>query len=136
MRPRTIVLISTAALASIAAGIWAFSPAALRVDVAPVTRGAFLQTIDDDGITRVRERYIVAAPVSGSLLRPNVKAGADVTRDQLIATIIPSAPQLLDPRTQSELVARREAADARASRAKALVLQAEAAFRQAELDLR
>ena len=136
MRPRTIVMMSTASLATLAAAVWTFSPPALLVDVAPITRGAFLQTIDDDGITRVRDRYIITSPVSGSLLRPGVKAGDEVKPDQVVATIIPSTPQLLDPRTRSELVARREAADARALRAKALVLQAEAAFRQAELDLR
>lgn len=116
--------------------VWAFMPSPLLVETANVTRGPFVQTLDEDGITRVRDRYLITAPVAGTLLRPTVKAGDQVKRDEVLATIIPSTPELLDPRTRAELVARREAADARLARAQTLVRQAEAASRQAALDVK
>jgi HlyD family secretion protein len=113
---------------------WAFRPAAVPVELAPVLRAAFVATIDDDGVTRVRDRYVITAPVSGALLRPEVRAGDAVRRDQRVAMILPNLPQMLDPRTRGELVARREAAAARLARANAIVQQTEADLRQSELD--
>ncbi|MGB8326205.1 MAG: efflux RND transporter periplasmic adaptor subunit [Steroidobacteraceae bacterium] len=114
--------------------IWAFRPIAIPVEIAPVLRAAFVQTIDEDGVTRVRDRYVIAAPVSGTLLRPDVKAGDSVQREQIVATIMPGAPQILDPRTRVEMLARRDAAEARVARARAVVRQSEAELRQAQLD--
>jgi HlyD family secretion protein len=129
-------MIAIAGAVVVAILAWAFMPAPLLVETASVTRGAFVQTLDEDGVTRVRERYLITAPVSGTLLRPTLEAGDVVARDDIVATIIPSTPELLDPRTRAELVARREAADARLSRAQALVRQAEAASSQAALDVK
>lgn len=131
-------LLASVALAILAAAalLWAFAPRPLLVDVVQVRRAAFVQTIDEDGVTRVRERYVIAAPVAGMLLRPGVRAGDTVQRDQLLVTIIPNVPQILDPRTRAELLARVAAADARLARARALVRQSEAGLRQAELDAR
>jgi len=136
MRPRNIALLGATGLIAGAVLLWAFAPAPLLVETASVTRGTFVQTLDEDGITRVRERYLITAPVSGTLLRPAVEAGDEVKRDEVLATIIPNTPELLDPRTRAELIARREAADARLARARALVRQAEAASRQATLDVK
>jgi HlyD family secretion protein len=136
MRLRHLTIGLATGATAIAVLAWAFMPVPLLVETATVTRGAFVQTLDEDGITRVRERYLITAPVSGTLLRPTVKAGDQVARDDIVATIIPSTPELLDPRTRAELIARREAADARLSRAQALVRQAEAASRQAALDVK
>ena len=50
-----------------AALAWVLYPKPLRVDIAAVTRGAFVKTVDEDGKTRVRERYLVSAPLAGRL---------------------------------------------------------------------
>jgi len=136
MTRRALLLSTTALLALAGLLAWAFLPAAVRVEVTAVTRGPFVLTVDDDGITRVRERYTVTAPVAGQLLRPPVVAGTPVTRGQVVATLIPANPQLLDPRTRAELLARREAAEARRERALALQKQADAALAQALQDAR
>jgi HlyD family secretion protein len=126
------------AFALLASGLlglfWAFVPAPTSVEIARVDAGSFVQTVDDDGITQVRDRYVVAAPVSGTLLRPEVHAGDVVSRGQLLASIVPNAAQMLDARTRTELAARVEAAAAREARAGAALRQAEAAELQAQAD--
>jgi HlyD family secretion protein len=117
-----------------AALVWAFRPAAVPVELARAQRGTFVAEIADDGVTRVRDRYVITAPVSGQLLRPEVRAGDPVRRDQRVATILPNLPEMLDPRTRAELAARREAAAARVARANAVVRQSETEVRQLELD--
>lgn len=134
MSRRSLLILAVLVIAALAALRWAFAPPAVAVETAPVTRGAFVQTIDEDGITRVRDRYVVSAPLAGILLRPEVDAGDTVKRDQVLTTIIPSAPEMLDPRTHAELLARLGAAEARYARAGAVVRQAQSALRQAEAD--
>ena len=87
-------------------------PNPVTVEVVPVTRGRFVATVEDDGRTRVRDRYVVSAPVVGRLLRLQARAGDQVSADQVVATILPSLPALLDPRTRSEAEERVGAAEA------------------------
>jgi HlyD family secretion protein len=112
----------------------AFLPAPTAVETATVHSGSFVQTVDDDGVTQVRDRYLVTAPVNGTLLRPDVHAGDAVSRGQLLANIVPNAAQMLDARTRTELAARVEAAAAHAARAGAALRQAEAAELQAQAE--
>jgi len=136
MSRKALLLTLGAAIAAAALLVWAFRPAPVQVETAAVVRGPFVRTIEEDGTTRVRERYQITAPVAGTLLRMAVDEGDPVLPEQVVATILPSAPQLLDPRTRAELVARRDAAEARVARARTLVRQADAALKQAELDAR
>lgn len=93
--------------------VWLMLPEPVAVDIAPVQRGALRVTIDDEGITRVRERYVVSAPVAGRLLRVALHAGDPVTAGRsTLATFLPAAPSLLDTRTRAEAEARAKAADA------------------------
>ena len=57
----------------VGATVWSFMPGPIPVDVAPVTKGRFVATVDEDGKTRVRERYAVAAPIVGRLARAQLK---------------------------------------------------------------
>jgi HlyD family secretion protein len=123
------------ALAVVAALVVVFLPSAVEVEVAPVVRGAFERTIDEDGKTRVRERYVVSAPLAGRVLRSRLKAGDAVRAGDVIATLIPSAPALIDARTEQELRERLGAAEAAAARANAEVERARVALEQARGDL-
>jgi HlyD family secretion protein len=115
---------------------WLFRPAPILVETARVERGPFTLTIEEDGITRVRDRYVVTTPVAGLLLRPALRAGDRVVRGETVAMIVPSAAQMLDARTRSELAAQVESVAARASRARSVVRQSEAAALQAESEHR
>ena len=115
---------------------WLFMPGPVTVETSRVARGAFTLTIEEDGITRVRDRYVVTTPVAGLLLRPGLRAGDRVSRGDTVAVILPNAAQMLDARTRSELAAQVESTAARASRARSVVRQSEAAALQAESEHR
>lgn len=120
-----------------AAGIaWLFRAPPVAVEAVRVERGPFTLRVEEDGVTRVRDRYVVAAPVSGLLLRPVLRVGDRVARGDVVAVIVPNAAQMLDARTRSELSARVQAASAEASRARSVLRQGEAAAIQAESDHR
>ncbi len=114
--------------------VWAFTPEPAEVEAAGVTRGAFRKTIDEDGKTRVRERYVVSAPLAGRLLRVELKSGAAVEVGTLLATLVPSAPTLFDTRTERELAERVGATEAELLRANAAVERAHVALDQANAD--
>jgi HlyD family secretion protein len=134
-RRQWIYAISAVVLGS-AALLWLALPGAVPVETATVERGTLTLLVEEDGVTRVRDRYVVAAPVAGLLLRPALRVGDAVKRGETVAVIVPNAAQMLDARTRAELAARVEAAAAQASRARALLRQTEAALIQAENDHR
>jgi HlyD family secretion protein len=119
-----------------AAFVWAFRPQPVPVEAAEVRQGRFVQTVDEDGVTRVRERYVIAAPVSGRLARMRVKAGDAVQAASPVAELWPAAPSMIDARTARELDERVGSAEAGVEQARARVASAEAAFAQAGFDVR
>lgn len=102
-------------VAVIVAGLLAygFSPTPVEVDAVAVKRGSFEITVNDDGETRIREKYIVTSPVAGKMLRVELHAGAAVRqRETVLFRIEPRDPTPLDARTQAETEARVRAAEA------------------------
>jgi HlyD family secretion protein len=69
--------------------VWAFRPAPLPVEVGTVERGALQVTVDAEGKTRVRDRYVITAPVNGHLERIHLNAGDSVQAGTLVARIEP-----------------------------------------------
>jgi len=106
-------------IAAVAAVLLAMRPAPVPVDLGEVTRGRLLVTADDDGRTRIKERYVISAPLNGRLLRVQLHPGDDaIGGETLLAAIEPVAPELLDTRALAE-------ADARVKAGRAGVEQAE-----------
>jgi HlyD family secretion protein len=120
-------------VAAAAGAWWLLRPAPLPVDVAAVRRGPLLVTVDEEGETRVRHRYTVAAPTTGRLLRIELDEGDAVEAGAVVARIEP-AP--LDPRDLAAAQARLEAAEATRAAAAARQLRAEAALAQSQRDAR
>ena len=135
MRTRNKLALGVAAAALAALAIWALQPQPVTVETAKVTRGPFEQTVSDDGKTRVRDRYVVSAPLSGRVDRIQLKAGDPVKEGQVVAVLTPSMPAFLDARTARELEARVGAAEAQRLRAAAEVQKADAQVEQARSDL-
>lgn len=126
-----LLVIGVVAVA-LAYGFW---PVPIHVDVATATRGTLQVTVNDDGKTRVREKYIVSAPVSGKLLRVELEEGDAVTKGEtVVARIEPSDPILLDARATAEAEARVRAAEASARRAEATLERAKEACELAQHD--
>jgi HlyD family secretion protein len=125
-----------AGAAALALLAWAIVPAPVEVEVAEVVRGPFEKTVDEDGKTRVRDRYVVSAPLAGRLLRVSLKAGDAVELGTALAALVPAAPSLLNARAVQELNERVGAAEAESARAAASVERAQVALdlAQSELD--
>jgi HlyD family secretion protein len=128
------VVIGVAALGALAALIYSFLPKPVAVEVAAARRGPLEVTVEEDGKTRVHERFIVAAPISGSLTRIELEPGDAVSAGQVIAQIQPPDPALLDPRSRDEAVARLAAAVAQERAASTAIARARAARTQATRD--
>lgn len=114
-----VTLAGTAALA--AALVWAFAPRPVRVELAAAAAGRYVQTIDEDAKTRLTDRYLVSAPLTGRLARIALREGDTVAADSVVATLTPALPAMLDERTLRELQARVEAAEAALERAGARI---------------
>ena len=135
MTRRNKILLAGAALAVAALTAWALRPQPIAVESAAVTSGAFEQSVSDDGKTRVRERYVVSAPLAGRVERIELHAGDRVRQGQTVAILTPTAPALLDARTATQLRGRVGAADAQLARARAETLKVRAQRDQAAADL-
>jgi HlyD family secretion protein len=121
------VVAVVAALAALA-----FWPETAEVDVARVERGPMRVTIDEDGETRVRERFIVSAPVAGRLQRIELEPGDPVDRGKtVVVRLVPVESPLLDPRTRAELSAAVDATRAAVVEAQAERDRAATALQQA-----
>jgi HlyD family secretion protein len=113
---------------------WALRAPPAIVETAAVTRAPFELAVSDDGRTRVRDRYVVSAPLAGALERITLRAGDPVQRGTVLATLMPAAPPLLDARTAREMQERVGAAEAQLARAKAERQRIEAQRDQARAD--
>ncbi len=136
LAPRRLVT-AVVVLAVVAALVWAFRPAPVPAEIATVRRGPLDVTLDEEGETRVRDRFVVSAPVAGRVLRIELEPGDPVRANgTVLATFQPVSPALLDARTRAELTARAQAAGAGLERARAMAEQAGAERAQAERTLR
>ena len=122
---------------ALVAVVLALRPKPIQADFAVVERGQLRVTIDEEGETRVRDRFVVSAPLAGRVLRIKLEPGDPVVADEtVLATFQPGDPTLLDARTRAEAEARVRAAEAGLGRAHVdrERAAAESAFARAEFD--
>ena len=87
----------------VAALVFSFWPRAVPVDMADAVRAPLMTAISDDGTTRVKEVYVLSAPIAGKLLRVDSHAGDFLTAGKtVVATIEPADPAFLDARSQRQ----------------------------------
>lgn len=132
VRNPRVLLVSAVIAGLLLVALW---PEAIPVEVVPATRGPLAVTVDEEGETRVRHRYVVSAPVFGRVLRLELEPGDDVKRGDVVARIQPETPPLLDARTRAETAAVVESARATLGRARAEEQRAQAALAQAQREL-
>jgi HlyD family secretion protein len=114
----------TLAVALLLVGIFTLFPKPIEVEVAAASLNALRVTVQEDGKTRIREKYIVSAPVAGRISRIELNAGDACYEETLLAVILPSDPAILDARARAEALARLQAAEAAMQRAQSNVEQA------------
>lgn len=120
-----IWLVSAILVAALIA--WFVWPRAVHVEVASIDSGEVRREIAEEGRVRVHDVYTVASPVGGLLKRIQLEAGDAVTKGDVVASIAPADPSLLDARVTEE-------AAANVAAAKAALALAEADLDQARSD--
>jgi HlyD family secretion protein len=138
MTPKLIKRLLTAGFLTALTGLfaWLLWPQPQLVDVAAVSIGRMDLTVDEEGVNRIRDVYVVSAPVSGKVERSLLKVGDYVTAaTSKVASIRPADPAILDERLRLELAAALEAAKAEEESAAAAVRQVESEVKFAESEL-
>jgi len=90
--------------------VWGFWPQPVLVEAVSVSRAPMTVTIEEEGRTRVIERYVIAAPVDGVACRIQMNVGDSIEKGQTILSITPLESRVLDPRSRAEAQARVAAA--------------------------
>ena len=106
-------------------------PETIPVEVAPATVGRLLETVGDEGQTRVRHRHIITAPVPGRLERIALDVGDAVTAGMVVARL---APLPLDARSRQQAEAVLAGSRDLERMSLATVDEARAALEQAQQD--
>ena len=106
-----------------------FIPRPVVVDTAIAMRGHMQVMIEEEGRTRVIDRFVISAPIAGFMRRIELNVGDEISKDQMVVHLEPLHSSALDPRSRAE-------AEARVSAAKAALLAAEKRVRAADADTR
>ena len=115
--------------------LWAFWPRAVDVDLVTVEEGPMSVEITEEGETRIHDVFEISAPVAGLLERINLEAGDCVYEDRTVVAVIKPAPApILDARTEAQLTATVDAAEAAVSAARAEVARVQAELDRATAD--
>ncbi|MDP2032587.1 MAG: HlyD family efflux transporter periplasmic adaptor subunit [Polaromonas sp.] len=120
--------------AVLAALAWAFSPRPVEVETAVIKQGHFEQSIEEDGRTRLKDRYTVSTPVAARVARMVLREGDSVTAGDVVAVLTPVMSSMVDERSAREATARLKAAAAGVERASARVARARISLQEAQLD--
>jgi len=125
------VILSLAIVLVVGGIVKSFLPKPIIVDIAEVKRSDMRVTVDEDGKTQAKSRYVLSAPLSGNMNRIRLRAGDTVAEGEAILRIVPGAAPLLDTRARANAEARLGAAKAGRELAGAEVARAGAALEQA-----
>lgn len=139
MSKRKRILLILLAVGVIALLAYSFRPQPVPVSTETVAKGPLQVTVEQEGRTRVRERYVVSAPLPGFASRLQLEPGDRVEAGQVLLTMRPTPALLLDARSRDQAQARvtqaeaaLEAAEARLTAARAAEEYASREFQRAE----
>ena len=105
---------------------WGFWPRPVLIETGEVARRPLQVTVEEEGRTRVVDRFVLHAPVAGYLRRIELDVGDAVALGDSLAVLDPLRPSVLDSRARAEAEARVAAARAGLDRARAALRQVEA----------
>lgn len=114
--------------------IYGFLPRPVPVETVTVSRGALQVVIEEEGKTRLKDRFEISAPVAGTLCRLDWHVGDPVKAGQRLCEITPLKSVLLDPRSKADAEDRVLAAEAalRTAQARVTADAASAEFARSE----
>lgn len=131
---KTTWLWIAAGAAVLVALVWAFSPRPVEVESAVIKQGHFEQSIEEDGRTRLKDRYTVSAPVAARVARMVLREGDSVAAGDVVAVLTPVMSSMVDERSAREATARLKAASAGVERATARLARARISLQEAQLE--
>ncbi|MBE0425753.1 MAG: efflux RND transporter periplasmic adaptor subunit [Nitrospirae bacterium] len=128
-----IIIIMALVILLIAYG---FMPRPVTVDFAETSRGPFRVTIEEEGETRVKDRFVISASVAGYVRRINLDVGDPVKKGEVVAELEPLRPIVLDPRSLAQAEADVSAAESalRAAKEQVGATEADAEYAKANLE--
>lgn len=106
-----------------------------QVETRRITRGSFERSVEEDGRARVRDRFVVSAPVAATVERTGHRVGDTLAQGDVVATLLPLPGPLLDARSRAELEQRRGAAEAALGAARIALSRAQTRQEHAETEL-
>ena len=109
---RRRILIISIVLIVVVLLIYGFLPKTQVVDIVSVKRGPLQITIEEEGRTRLKDRFTISAPTSGYMRRVKSKVGDAVKKGQIVAVLEPLPSQALDPRSRATAQASVSSAEA------------------------
>ncbi|MGB5441689.1 MAG: HlyD family efflux transporter periplasmic adaptor subunit [Gammaproteobacteria bacterium] len=129
-------VVTLVAVLIIALLVWGFWPQPVLVEAVEVKRAALSVTIEEEGRTRVINRYVIAAPVDGVACRVDLDVGDAVEKGKVLLGITPLQSQVLDSRSRAQAMAQVSAAEAalRAAKEQARAATASAQLAMTELN--
>lgn len=104
-----------------------FLPQPALVDTARVAHAPLQVTVEEEGRTRVIDRFVISAPVAGFARRIELNVGDLIPKGQVIAYLEPLRSNVLDPRSRAE-------AESRVAATRAALMAAEENARAADAD--
>ena len=132
-------LIGLIVVAMVVGLYFGFRPRPVLVDMGTVSRGPMRVSLEQEGRTRVIDRYVVSAPVAGYARRIGLDVGAAVLPGMPLVALEPTRAEVLDARSRAAAEARVAAAtsavgaaDQRLRAARAGAALAGTALRRAE----
>lgn len=127
-----ILLLLAVTVAFVVRGL---QPKPVLVEVAAVEHGPLAVTVEEEGKTRVTDRFVVSAPVAGLLQRISLEIGDAVREGAAVTRLTPARPVFMDTRSRAETEARIAAADAaiRTAEQQVRATEAEAALARTQL---
>jgi HlyD family secretion protein len=129
------VLLGALLVAAAVGAALALRPKPVPVDVATASRAALTVAVEEAGVTRVKDRYLVSAPVTGNISRVSLEAGDQVIEGSVLSQIAPLQSPLLDQRSRAQAEAQLGASISALGRARAETARAAAALELSQRDL-
>ena len=108
------MLIVIAVLSAIVLISWLLTPSPLRLQLVRAAKGSLSVSVDNEGIVRVHDAYVVTSPIAATIERIVLRAGDTVTRGDVLAWLLPLS---IDLQSREQTLARLQAAQARWSEA-------------------
>lgn len=119
MSHRKKLLYLLIAIAAVGLLVVLLRPAAVPATITQVDSGRFVEYVEDEGVTRLRHTYTVAAPIAAFLRRPELEPGDQVARGDPVFTLEPLPAPGMDTRSREQTREQVAAARARLEQARA-----------------